>query len=75
MNTEAQAPLWATLAQENYLSELSSVQLTALIKIFAEYLENSCGPSIQTWHLRNEAEHANRVHRDLVRHNISRHLV
>lgn len=75
MKSEAQAPLWVSLSNTEFLSDLNSAQIGELIRLFAQYLEDSYGPTIQTWCLRNEAEHANRIDRDLIRYNLNQHSV
>lgn len=70
METEDRSPLWVYISTHEKFSKLDPEDIAQLILIVAKQLEESYGPTIHTWSLRNEAEHAFRVHRDLVRHSL-----
>lgn len=73
MNSDNRIPLWAAISQQDKLSNTSADDIAQIILIIAEQLEDYYGPTIQTWFLRNEAQHALRVKRDLMRHSINQH--
>ena len=73
MSSENKTPLWVRVLQHETLSNLNADEVGQFALIVAKYLEDMYGPTIQTWCLRSDAEHAFRVRRDLMRHSINQH--
>jgi len=73
MSKKNQPPLWARVCQHETLSKLDTDVVGQFALVVAKYLEDAYGPTIHTWCLRSEAEHAFRVRRDLMRSRVSQH--
>lgn len=73
MSTKNQPPLWARVCQHETLSKLNTDDVAQFAIVVAQYLEDMYGPTIHTWCLRSEAEHAFRVRRDLMRRSVNQH--
>lgn len=73
MSEKNQPPLWARVCQHETLSKLDTDVVGQFALVVAKYLEDAYGPTIHTWCLRSEAEHAFRVRRDLMRRRINQH--
>lgn len=60
-NGSTELPLWKYIKSQDGLSDLDPMKIAQLLRVISEQFEEMYSPTIHTWYLRTEAEHAQKV--------------
>lgn len=61
MSAPSEIPLWEHIKSQEGLSDLDPMKIAQLLRVISEQFEKRYSPTIHTWFLRTEAEHAQRA--------------
>jgi len=61
MSFDRSTSLWEHIQNQEGLSDLDPMKIAQLLRVISEQFEKMYSPTIHTWYLRTEAEHAERA--------------